>query len=436
MDITIIPQELSGTIEAISSKSVAHRLLISAAFCTHTTDIDCVCTSEDIDATKNALCSLGAQITKTQKGFRVLPVPHDLENTGKFKPIQNSEIDCAESGSTLRFILPCVAALGCNAKITVGKSLENRPITSLYNELICAGVNLSEEGVWPLEVSGQLRPGHFLLPGNISSQYITGLLLAAPLMDGDTYIQVLHPYESRAYVDLTISAMAEFGVEVISTDVLRDDQNTTVYIVKKDQTYKTCRQVSCEGDWSNAAFWLGAGAISNNKVSVLGLDMKSLQADRAYLGALSVMGVKVRRKPDQVSTETSKLRSTTICCKDFPDLVPPIAAVAAYINGTTILTGLSRLQYKESNRIETVVETLRAMGVIARASEDKIIINGTGKVFGGVVDSHNDHRIAMMASIMATKAEGPTTILGAQCTAKSYPGFYDDFRKLGGKLDS
>ena len=430
MDVVVTPHALAGTIEAIASKSVAHRMLICAALSGGTTDINCPTTSVDIDATAACIRAIGASVSRTKLGFRVVsPISKDAPENAS----SNATLDVGESGSTLRFLLPVVCALGCNASLVGHGRLASRPLSPLYEELIAGGADLSEQGVFPLHAAGHLRAGRFELPGNISSQYVSGLLMAAPMMQGTTSIRVADPVESRPYIDLTIDAMREFAVDVEETHEKDEDGSTyTVFSVDSSERYRTPGIASVEGDWSNSAFWLAAGAIGKESISVSGLNLRSAQGDRSILAALSLFGAKVSRSADTATVHTDTLHAAEIDVRDFPDLVPPLAAVACLAQGTTRLTHAERLRLKESDRLESVSACISSLGGKSYVDGDDLVVEGTSSLAGGIVDAHNDHRIAMQAAILASRCTSPITILGAQCTSKSYPTFFDDYAKLGG----
>ena len=431
MDVTIHPAPLHGTIAAIASKSMAHRLLIMAALCPGTTDINCNATSKDIEATVSCLEALGARIASTCLGFRVNPLPGTSATDNIRQATPAAHLDCGESGSTLRFMLPVVAALGRGGSLDGHGRLAERPLSPLYEELVCHGVTLSTRGRLPLEVSGTLLPGRFSIPGNVSSQFVSGLLMAAPLLSAPSEIVVTEPVESRSYIRLTIRALAEFGVDVGVTHETVDGDRATVLSVSPARGAVSPGTVTVEGDWSNSAFWLAAGAIAG-PVSVTGLDAKSSQGDRAIVAAASLLGARARTEGGCATSERAALRGRTVSVADIPDLVPPIAAMAAYAQGETRITDAARLRLKESDRLETVRAAIACMGGDATVEGDDLLVRGTGSLPGGVVDAANDHRIAMMAAVCAAHAQGPTTIRGAECVAKSYPTFFDDFRSLGG----
>ncbi|MBP3886015.1 MAG: 3-phosphoshikimate 1-carboxyvinyltransferase [Olsenella sp.] len=431
MDVEIEPRALGGTVSAIASKSAAHRLLILAALAHGKTDVDCNATSKDIEATISCLEALGARIARTRLGFRVNPIPRTSEGDLLPTAIRDATLDCGESGSTLRFMLPTVAALACGASIEGHGRLAERPLSPLYEELESHGARLSPPGAFPLYVDGRLRGGRFSLGGNVSSQFASGILLAAPLLVGDVEVAVGEPVESRPYIDLTIRALETFGVEVNVRNETGAGGSSTVFSIRSGQPIVSPGTVEVEGDWSNAAFWLASGAISG-AVGVDGVDPMSAQGDRACLAALGAFGARVSRRGSAAVVTSDRLRGRTVDVSDIPDLAAPLAAVAAFAKGRTRIVGAARLRLKESDRLETIRAALSAMGCTVEVHNDELIIDGAGALEGGVVDAANDHRIAMMAAICAAHAQGETTIHGAECVQKSYPSFFEDFRALGG----
>ena len=431
MDYIIEPKPLSGTIDAIASKSAAHRLLIMAALADATCDIDCATTSKDIDATIACLEALGARIARTKTGFRVRPIPQGAPAGGADAPATVPTLDCGESGSTLRFMLPVVCALGRPARLMGHGRLAERPLSPLYEQLVEHGAVLSPAGTLPLEVSGTLAGGTFELPGDVSSQYVSGLLMAAAALPDDVTVLVSEPVESRAYIDMTVSALAAFGVTVDVRATEKSGHALLAYRVSGSARPVSGGAVSVEGDWSNAAFWLSSGACGGT-VGVRGLDLTSGQGDRACLAALAAFGARVSTGAGTASVTHDGLRGRTIEASGIPDLVPPLAGVATLCEGTTRIVGAARLRLKESDRLETVRAALTAMGADVTVENDGLTIRGRGTLAGGEVDAANDHRIAMMAAICGAHATGPTTIHGAECVQKSYPAFFDDFCALGG----
>lgn len=433
MDITIFPGPLSGRVQAPSSKSVAHRALILAALADEPTTIGCTSTSQDIDATAGCLNALGAQISYEEGvGFSVVPLPRAQDGTPL--PTRDAILWCGESGSTLRFMMPLAAALGGGALLKGAPRLLERPLSPLDAQLQAHGVSceLTGEGV---AISGQMSGGAFSLPGNVSSQFVSGLLLATSALEEPVAVQVEEPVASVPYIDLTCDGLAAFGSDVVLTTSL--EQEGVLYTLYQADPFVPHLEESryqVEGDWSGAAFWLAAGALGS-QVEVEGLSLTSDQGDRSVLGALALLGSRITRNSDYVKAEADAPQGHRLSMDQIPDLVPPIAAVAALCPGTTRLCGLSRLRIKESDRVETVRAGLAALGASVEVEGDDLLIHGTETLSGGVVDAANDHRIAMMAAIAATRATGPVTIAGAQCVAKSYPAFFESYKALGGSWE-
>ena len=388
----LISSPLAGEVSAIASKSMAHRLMICAALAEEKTEISCATTSKDMEATAACLAAM--------KQGGVLP--------------------CGESGSTLRFLLPVAAALGLCAEFHMEGRLPQRPLFPLDRELEAHGVSLSRPQSDILAVSGQLKPGDYTLPGDVSSQYISGLLLALPLLDGPSTLTVTGNVESGAYIEMTLSAMKTFGVTA-------EKKEDTYYIVP--QTYRSAGKVTVEGDWSNAAFWLCAGALGK-PMTVTGLDSDSLQGDKAVCDILARFGAKVEKAADSVTVSPGRLTAMDIDAAEIPDLVPVLAVVAAAAEGTTRIYNAGRLRLKESDRLETVCQMLTALGGKAAQTADGLVITGTA-LTGGTVDSCNDHRIAMAAAIASVLC--PVTVAGAEAVNKSYPQFWEDFARLKGE---
>lgn len=394
MDLTIYPRKLSGEIQAIPSKSQAHRLLICAAFANKETLLECPQTNQDIEATVGCLNALGANISRTNNGYHILPAS-DLP--------EKAIIDCGESGSTLRFILPVVCALGINTTIQMHGRLPYRPLTPLWEELERMGAVLSRPTETTIQTSSKLHSGKFKINGNVSSQYISGLLLATALMDGKSSIEITGKLESKPYVEMTQLALKTFGVD------------TTDFKITGSYPFQSPGILRVEGDWSNAAFFLAANALDNS-VQISNLDIHSPQGDRAVAKILSNLNT-----------------ITSVSAADIPDLVP-ILAVVFGTRRDIVFTDVSRLRLKESDRVESVCNMLNALGAKAYATENTLHVSA-GSFHSCTVDSVGDHRIAMAAAIAATAADGPVTILGAECVAKSYPSFWGDYKKLGGHYE-
>lgn len=394
MDITITPKKLCGSVLAIPSKSQAHRLLICAAFSDKVTTLTCPQTNADIEATANCLNALGASILRTDAGYEVTPVGMLPES---------AVLNCGESGSTLRFMLPIVCALGVNTTFHMEGRLPYRPLSPLWEELERMGCRLSRPTETTIQTAGKLRCGEFQIQGNVSSQFITGLLFAAALMDGSSTISIIGELESKPYVEMTQLALKHFGV------------NTDGYSVIGSYPFHSPGDVTVEGDWSNGAFFLAAKVLGN-PVSVIGLNSNSPQGDRAVADILNL-------------TESTPHFSAV----DIPDLVPILSVVFGARKGA-VITGISRLRLKESDRVASVCNMLDALGAKTVATENTLTIT-PGSYGSCTIDAVNDHRIAMAAAIAATVATGPVTILGAECVAKSYPTFWEEYQKLGGSYE-
>ena len=417
MTVTILPGvPLTGTLAAIPSKSAAHRLMICAALADRQTAITCPQGSQDIDATIRCLTGLGASFLRRGKDYLVTPAAPD-------RRADHCLLDCGESGSTLRFLLPVAGALGTDATFQLAGRLAQRPMAPLIEQLEAHGCKtyLDPEKK-TLSISGQLTPGAYRLPGDVSSQFFTGLLFALPLLGEESSLEIDGPLESASYLRLTLQALAAFGVTPERTE--------TGWVIRP-QPYRTPGTARVEGDWSNAAPWLCMGAIDGDSITVKGLDPDSLQGDKAVCRVLGEMGVPIHRTADRFTSHPGRLHPTTIDARDIPDLVPVLAALAASIPGTTTITGAARLRLKESDRLATTAATLNALGGQVEVTEDGLRIHGKAQLLGGTVDAAGDHRIAMAAAVAACACSEPVVITGAQAVEKSYPTFWQDLRAPG-----
>jgi len=422
LNVRITKPVQGGTIKAIASKSAAHRLLICASLSGIETFVRCPERSRDIDATADCLESLGSVIRYEKDGFFVTPL-----DKSKDKNAQRS-LNCGESGSTLRFLLPVCGALGINVKFNMEGRLPARPLSGLYEEMTAHGCTLSEQGRSPLVCGGKLTGGNYTLPGNVSSQFISGLLFALPLLESGGSICVTGSLESRPYVDMTIDALRLFSITVHE-----EDKPALVFRAPEKQAYKSPKIVQTEGDWSNAAFWLCAGAIGTNAITCSGLDINSRQGDRAVVDILRKFGARVSVENDTVTVSPAALNGIEIDAENIPDLVPVLAATASTARGKTIIRNAGRLRLKESDRLYTTASLLSALGADVAETEDGLVIQGKTKLSGGEAQSFGDHRIAMAAAVLSAACSAPVTIQNAEAVNKSYPAFFDDFHiTLGG----
>ncbi len=416
MDRLIAPGKIGGSIAAIPSKSDAHRLLLCAALADAPTEI-VVGEGElsaDIHATMACIGALGGKVDATSDTLRVTPI----DRMALTAPVT---CDCGESGSTARFLLPIAAVLGERAPVTlIGHGrLPERPFAPLCDALRAGGATVDRD-LLPIAASSGLRPGEYRIAGNISSQYITGLLLALPLLDGPSRITLTSPLESRGYVDMTLSTLARFGVHV--------EADETGYTVPA-APYHSPGKITADGDWSNAAFWLCAGAISGT-ITMTGLSQGSCQGDRRVADILRSFGAQVNADGDTVTVSPAPLHGITLSVANIPDLVPVLAVVAALADGETHFTDAARLRLKESDRLATVSKQITDLGGQARIDGDTLIVTGQPRLSGGITDSVNDHRIAMSAAIAALGCTSPVTLTGVEAVAKSYPAFWRDYDRL------
>lgn len=404
MNIQIQPGKLSGVVTIPPSKSISHRALICAALSKGESEIRGLLECEDIDATREALEALGASI-KTENGVTYVK---GIEN-----PPKKAEINCHESGSTLRFIIPVAAALGVEATFFGSGKLPTRPITPYIEEFPKHGVEFISEEM-PYHIKGQLTAGQFPVTGDISSQFITGLLFAMPLLNGTSTIVLTSPLQSKPYADITIDCMKNFGIETLEFD--------GNYSVKGLQQYKATNY-TVEGDCSQAAFFAVANCLGSS-IELNGINKQSVQGDRAVFDIIENM-IKIGANYSGFDVDAS----------DIPDLVPILTVLAAFADSTSHIRGCKRLRIKESDRLESISSVLNSLGADVKIVNDELEINGVKELRGGICSSYNDHRIAMSLAIASTRCTEPLTITDAECVGKSYPTFYEDFRSLGGDYD-
>lgn len=414
MKAVLKPSVLRGRLKAVPSKSEAHRLLVCAALADRPCALRLPSGPADIEATVRCLRALGAAFDRAGDTLRVTPT---------WRPVSNALLPCGESGSTLRFLLPVAAALGAPARFTGEGRLPERPLGELLDCLRARGAVFDREKL-PLAVSGALSGGEFTLPGNVSSQYVTGLLLALPLLSEDSRIRLRSPLQSSGYVEMTLSALARFSVSVI--------RQTDGFFIPGGQRFRAPEgTVEVEGDWSNAAFFLAAGALGG-AVTVTGLNPDSRQGDRVIADLLERFGARVRREGDAVTVSPGRLRGQTIDLGDIPDLLPPLAVVAAAADGETRFLNAARLRLKESDRLSAAAELLRALGAEAEEGPDFLTVRGGKRLRGGAADSRGDHRLAMAAALAAVLSDGDIVLENPAAVVKSYPDFFSDYQRMGG----
>lgn len=421
MDITLVPGVLRGAVTVPSSKSFVHRQLIAAALAQTPCTIAFRGFSQDIAASAACIRALGGvceRLPADASGMEALLVrPAAVPPAGAL-------LHCGESGSTARFFLPVAAALyaargvPASFSMTGGGRLPGRPMADLCTALCAHGCAVSAQSL-PLAVSGSLCGGDYALPGNVSSQYITGLLLALPLLAADSVLRLTTPAVSVGYLDITAAVLAQFGVTVQKFE----ENGLCGWRVPGGQRYAAPAHIAAEGDWSNGAFWLCADAILRARghagVEVCGLNPASVQGDRAVLQAIAAI---------------TAPGDTVLDVDAIPDLVPVLAVLAAAQKKTTTFTGAARLRIKESDRIATTCALLQALGGSAQEGTDHLTVRGTGSLTGGTADGAGDHRIVMAAAVASLVCTAPVTVTRAQAADKSYPAFFADWRALGGQF--
>ena len=410
---------LQGAVTPPPSKSQAHRLLICATLGTEPCTIACNSVNDDIIATMRCLNALGASITYSQGIFDIKPI----------KVIKGATLDCGESGSTLRFLMSVAAVLGAEATFVGAGKLPQRPMGDLCNVLAVHGMDFERPTAdeLPVKCTGTLQGGKYVLPGNISSQYLTGLLFALPLAEEDSEIEVTGVMTSASYIAMTLDALGIAGIKI--------EQQGNIFKIKGKQQYRMPSAISVEGDWSSAAFWIVAGVTGKKPINVCGMNTGSLQGDSKVIDHLRLMGAFIDVKADAVVAMPSQLFGAELDCTDTPDLLPILSVAAAVAQGTTLFTGVGRLRFKESDRLEAMRQVLASFGIVSQVGEDTFTVFGGEPVANGIVDSFGDHRIAMSAAVMSCVAKGVTAIDNGACVAKSYPTFFDDFAMLGGNVE-
>jgi len=415
---------LSGVVEAPSSKAYTHRAVIAASLSNGESRIRRPLACDDTKATANAVQAYGAKVEEREAEWIVCGTSN-LE-------MKKDVIDCGESAATLRFVTPITAHRSGVTKLTGGESLRRRPMEPLLVALRQLGVvcySLDGSGRPPLVIhGGGIRGGTASIPGDISSQFISGLLFASPLAKGDVEIQLSSTLESRSYVEMTLEVLKDHRVTVSSSLDMKE------FFVPHNQCLTPYSRI-IPGDYSSAAFLLAAAAVTSSKVTVANLERRSLQGDRAIVEILMEMGADLKVRDECVELEgTGSLEAVQVDAKDIPDLAPVSAVLGCYANGRTVIRNARRLRIKESDRIESLVTELNRMAAKVTTLGDDIVIEGPCKLRGATIDSRRDHRIAMACSVAALGADGETEIQNADCVSKSYPRFYEDLRSLGGNI--
>lgn len=416
MNVTVTPsRDLSGEITAPPSKARTHRALVSGLLSAGTTNIENPLSCDDTKATLHAIIALGAKVDRTAtrwvvQGFGFPSHPGDV-------------INCGESGATLRFLAPVASLTGAEIVFTGHDSLMRRPIKPLVEALQEIGVTL-EINQEKIVVHGQPTGAAVRIRGDISSQFISGLLFTSPLMPSGLRIELTSPLESRKYVWLTLETMKQHGIDVTT------NHDMSLFEIGSGQTYSPADH-RIPGDYSSAAFMLSAAAITHSKLLVRGLTRSGSEPDGAIAETLSLMGARTSLTDDGAFVVGAKLKGARVDLRDSPDLGPIIAVLGCYAEGETRIEGATRLRYKESDRLAAITSELTSLGASIIERDDGLNIHGPCPLNGGVVNSLGDHRIAMALTVAAIGANGKVEIQGAECISKSYPNFFSDLRSLG-----
>ena len=413
MWVLIKPSPLNGELTALPAKADAQRKLICAALADKPTFISPAPVGGDIEATADCLYQLGASFVAQDNGLLVTPLGH-----ANASPL----LDCRESGASLRFLLPLTAVLTEAAAFKGAGRLPARPLSELISALHAHGVNFNTTKL-PFDISGRLRGGLYCLPGHISSQYISGLLFALPLAKEDSEIRLTTPLQAPGYVQMTLAALKKFGIKI--------QQKEQSFYIAGRQSYISPGRIMLEGDWSNAAFFLAAGALAG-PVRITGLNAASFQPDKDILPLLTAFGAQVEWRENMVTVSRGSLGGQEIDIAAIADLAPVLAVVGALAGERTILKNAARLRHKESDRLHSIFSLLFSLGARVQKSRDSLIIEGQEQLSGGEIRSYSDHRIVMAAALAACACRQDVIIRGAEAVKKSYPGFFADYRDLGG----
>ncbi|MCX7771508.1 MAG: 3-phosphoshikimate 1-carboxyvinyltransferase [Clostridia bacterium] len=426
--LRIHSKPLKGTVLAQPSKSMGHRAILCAALAKGRSIIDNIVLSDDMIATIGAVQALGVAVKITEsahfKGRKKLII----ESSGQIK-VQQPVIDCHESGSTARFIMPITRLCADRVTLTGRGRLVERPF-ELYEKLFKEkGMDYEDQcGKMPITISGRLKSGEYTLPGDVSSQFISGLLFALPLLEGDSDIHVTHKVESLPYIQMTLQALKDFGVLI---DVNEDYRH---YHIKGSQSYQARQDYVVEGDWSQAAFFCVMGALSEG-LSIEGLNRDSLQGDKVIVQILERMGAKPVFTDRVLSFSKASLKGIEVDVSQCPDLVPAIGVAASLAEGQTHIVNAARLRMKESDRLAATRHELGCLGAKIMEEPEGLVIEGSTSLCGGHAQGVNDHRIVMALASATVACTGDVVIDGTEAVSKSYPEFWDDFKALGGEVE-
>lgn len=422
--VKIQPGRLTGTVNVPSSKSMGHREIICAALAQGISVIDNISMSDDIAATLRCLNALGVKSEMMASKFDGRCAVK-IYGSGGVKAT-GTVCDCGESGSTLRFLLPLGALCGEPVTFSGAGRLGERPLKPYYDIFDLQGIKYSPAQGLPVTVEGRLCSGEFKLPGNVSSQFVSGLLFALPLLEGDSQIIITTPLESQSYIDLTLAALAKYGIKVTNN-------NYQSFSVSGRQKYQS-GNADVEGDWSQAAFWLVAGCL-NGSVICGGADAASLQGDRVVKDILTAMGGNITQADGGLQIVTSRLHGTVIDAADCPDIIPVLTVAAAVAEGTTTIINAGRLRIKECDRLHAIAVELNKIGADITEQAESLVVKGKPQgLLGGSVSAWNDHRIAMSMAVASLVCRMPVIIDGSESVKKSYPTFWQDFVMLGGRI--
>lgn len=416
MTVMVFPNKIAGKVKAIPSKAHAHRLLIGAALSQSESLLSLEKSSVDIEATIQCLRAMGAEIEEENSKIHI----HPIKDIG-----QAAMLNFKESGSSLRFLLPVAASILDGFSAQGEGRLPQRPLKELVREMKKKGCSFSSE-ILPFQVRGKLEGGRYFLPGDVSSQYISGLLMALPLLKKDSLLSLTSSLESEGYVDLTIAVLEEYGILI--------KRVKEGYKIPGNQIYQSSGNKIVEGDWSNAAFFLALGLLGGN-IEVTGLNKGSLQPDREILSFLKKMEAKIEEKTDSIIIGRSTLKGIKADLSQCPDLMPILAVILSVAKGKSEITGGKRIRLKESDRVSVMARNLTALGANIVEKEDGLDIYGVESLRGGPVEGSNDHRIVMAMAVASAISKGPILITDNEAVNKSYPGFFEDFEKVGGKAN-